>query len=194
MQKNISIFERGSPTIETRFWRKVERKGEDDCWQWVGATRGKGYGGMMVRKGITDYAHRISWELHYDNIPAEMVVDHQCHNLDKGCLGGSNCTHRKCVNPKHLSLKTHKDNLSSGRSGGTPKGVPRGNLKTHCNRGHEFTKENTLGKPEGYRQCRTCHNKVKREWMREKRAKIKSNAEYTALDVAREYFDVDLDK
>lgn len=30
--------------------------------------------------------------------------------------------------------------------------------KTHCKRGHEFTPENTMARPNGWRACRTCHN------------------------------------
>ena len=31
--------------------------------------------------------------------------------------------------------------------------------KTHCNHGHEYTKENTYTTPAGYRQCRICNTR-----------------------------------
>ena len=42
--------------------------------------------------------------------------------------------------------------------------------KTHCKRGHEFTPENTRIRTTGFRNCRTCYNKQRRD----KRAKEKA--------------------
>lgn len=39
--------------------------------------------------------------------------------------------------------------------------------KTHCNRGHEYTEENTYRTPSGYRQCRIC-NKIRQKISRSK--------------------------
>lgn len=38
----------------------------------------------------------------------------------------------------------------------------RRNRATHCKHGHEFTPENTLSRPEGYRQCKACRQAIKR--------------------------------
>lgn len=83
-----------------RFLEKIELDGE--CWIWTAAQRG-GYGqfwpGGDREKIRLVKAHRWSFE-HYSNskIPDGMEV---CHSCDRPL----------CVNPEHLWLGTHFDNL-----------------------------------------------------------------------------------
>lgn len=82
-------------SVVQRFWSRVERG--QDCWLWTGAANDKGYGQLWVRRSCL-YAHRISYELHYGEIPDGMFVDHRVY-----------CP-KRCVHPLHLRLATRKQN------------------------------------------------------------------------------------
>ena len=105
------------------------------------ATAAHGYANGKY-KGKQMTAHRAIWlELH-GQVPEGMVIDHVCHSVavrEGMCKGGDKCIHRCCVNPAHLELVTHEENMKRGS-------FKLRNKKT-CKNGHEVTEENILVRP-----------------------------------------------
>ena len=80
-------------------WEAVE----SGCHEWTATKHDRGYGYFFTSKDYSprkmDFAHRFSYHLHYGVKPAkDECVRHTCDNP-------------KCVNPLHLQLGSHKDNI-----------------------------------------------------------------------------------
>ena len=90
----------------------------DDCLTWPHATMSNGYGSTLM-DGRNQPAHRVVCKLAHGNPPTKR--HYACHECGNGHLG--------CVNPKHLSWKTPKQNCEDTLKHGTRN---RGERQGHC--------------------------------------------------------------
>lgn len=99
-----------SESVWERFWSKVNVRGPDECWEWVGTKLPTGYGQLRV-DGQSLRAHRM---IAAAKLGRRLLAGHEecaCHH----------CDNPPCVNPKHIFVGSATDNmhdmLRKGRNG-----------------------------------------------------------------------------
>jgi hypothetical protein len=124
-----------------RYWAKVERRGDDECWGWT-ASKAQGYGKIWL-DGHLIGAHRMALAVHQGiGVPGpEWEIDHTCEN--KGCQ-----------NPAHLQWVAYK-----GRINSVLHFERRFGDRTHCPNGHPWTEQNVY-RIGTYKACKLCRNKA----------------------------------
>lgn len=142
-----------------RFLAKVPTLPDDVCWEWGGSPRNDAGYGSFYAEGRVWVAHR--WLLGYLR---------GRHLMWPGEVGIHSCDNKSCVNPSHLRVGTHSENTREAieRSGHPAAGQIS---RTHCQRGHELTPENTHWYKGTQRYCRTCKRDDSRESMCRQRLK-----------------------
>lgn len=86
----------------------------DGCLLWTGSTTKAGYANGRVA-GRYVLLHRWLYEETVGAIPAGMTIDHRCHNEATDCPGGVLCRHRRCLNPEHHEVVSHRTNILRSR-------------------------------------------------------------------------------
>ena len=130
-----------NPTIEERFWAKVDKAGPvpayapelGQCWLWTAYCQPDGYGQFKIADGLTG-AHAFLG----GRAPKGFEWDHLCRVPS-------------CVRPTHLQLVPQPVNNMRGLSRSA-----QNIRKTACPKGHPYNEANTYITPQGRRHCRAC--------------------------------------
>lgn len=124
-------------TLES-FSQMIEKT--ESCWLWKGRLNKQGRAKVRFHNKEMNAA-RVAYILFIGPIPENHLLHHICKN--KQCVNVLDINH---IIPQKIEL--HEDCIGT---------INR--LKTHCPKGHEYSKENTrkyFNKNHWYRVCITC--------------------------------------
>ena len=151
-------------SVKARFWSKVDRRGADECWPWLGTKSTSNGRGTLHVGGSNMNAARVSLCIHSGQYPKNDIF--ACHT----------CDNPNCVNPSHLwwgdCRANMRDAVAKGRLGKPD--------ATHCTYGHEFALHaRNFVTPDGLavrfcKACRRVRDKRKRDRLRAERLALKA--------------------
>lgn len=111
-----------SPNEINKFWQKTQKADGSDCLWWSAYRNKTGYGYFFLR-GLYIRAHRAAYIICHGSIPDGLHVLHSCDNPS-------------CVNPEHLSVGTHVENMKQRHA--------RGRYVFNYNGNHHLQKDPTV--------------------------------------------------
>ena len=85
-------------TLKERILKLSTPEPNTGCWLWIGSSDPDGYGSIYLNRKERHRAHRISYKAFNGDFDSNLLVCHQCDVPS-------------CVNPDHLFLGTHQDNV-----------------------------------------------------------------------------------
>lgn len=85
-----------------------------NCREWTGCKIPSGYGTYRFHSE-THYVHRLAYEVFIGKIPKKMHILHSCHN-------------RACIEPQHLRVGSHQENLKERDDAGRQARGERGGM------------------------------------------------------------------
>lgn len=140
-----------------RFFSHIEKQ-PNGCWYWTAAKCSCGYGRVAIKRLWPNSvgAHRVAYMQFIGEIPEGMCV---CHTCDTPC----------CVNPEHLFLGTHQENMDDMvRKGRSRRGSfdHRGNNhagKTITIDGIQYPSFSAAGRAFGV-TCNAIRKRIKLGW------------------------------
>ncbi len=110
-----------------RFYKYVDKRADDECWEWQGTLDYHGYGVYSLKR-VLYKAHRASLFFSGNDVPSHL---HCCHT----------CDNPRCVNPNHLWMGTVQDNMRDRQNKGRTR---TGHLHGEDNTGAKLTEEAVL--------------------------------------------------
>ena len=100
-----------APSNPAKFWAKT-RRASSGCLEYLGYLQKHGYGSTSYC-GKLWLSHRLAWTLSYGEIPPGACVCHTCDNP-------------RCIEPEHLFIATHAENMVDMKKKGRRKAINSG--------------------------------------------------------------------